>query len=362
MTNAIRGQPQSFHILGIMSGSSLDGLDMASCLFREDATGWTYDIGHAETSPYPEGLREQLVSAPQLKAEELHHADVLLGRFIGHEINRLIREHRIEKVRYIASHGHTALHNPSAGYSLQIGHAPTIASLTGLPVIYDFRSLDIALGGQGAPLVPIGDELLFPDYDYCLNLGGFSNISYKKQGKRMAFDICPVNKAINHLARRAGKEMDHDGAMAREGKTSERMLKALNALDFYHQKPPKSLGDNWFNSEFIPILDAAEHMPLQDILRTVCEHIAAQIAASTQATKEATILVTGGGAHNAFLMEMIRKHNTNHLVIPGDRLVEYKEAMVFALMGALRSLNEHNCLASATGASRNCSGGVIVNI
>ncbi|MFW6104023.1 MAG: anhydro-N-acetylmuramic acid kinase [Bacteroidota bacterium] len=349
----------SHHVLGIMSGSSLDGLDLAYCTFQEQDGGWNYQIKQAETLSYDKPLADQLGKLNEIAAEAFVHLDMRLGRFIGDAVNRFIEKHQPEKIDYIASHGHTAFHNPSKGYSSQIGNGATIAALTKIPTITDFRSLDVALGGQGAPLVPIGDALLFAEYDYCLNLGGYSNISFDKKGKRVAFDICPVNKAINYLAGQAGQSMDKDGKMAKQGAVDEDLLNLLNNIDFYHMPPPKSLGDDWLNARFLEVLRNASHISLHDQLRTVYEHIAIQIANASDGTEEATILVTGGGAHNRFLMERIRERNINRLVIPENRLVEFKEALIFAFMGVLRSKSRINCLASVTGACRDSSGGII---
>jgi anhydro-N-acetylmuramic acid kinase len=342
-----------------MSGSSLDGLDLAHCLLYQGKQGWTYDIVYASTRSYPQSLRNSLASIAALTAEELLDLDIRLGRFMGQAIREFLLERQITGLDYIASHGHTAFHNPSRGYSFQIGHGAAIAAEAHIPVICDFRSLDVALGGQGAPLVPIGDELLFSDYDYCLNLGGYSNISWRHQGKRLAMDVCPVNKAINLLARETGEEMDRNGEIAREGHVHEPLLERLNALEYYRKSPPKSLADAWFNHEFMETVCSSEPLSLNDRMRTIYEHIAIQIARSTPRLYDGTILVTGGGAHNHFLMECIASKNANQMILPNTQLIDYKEALVFALMGALRSTNEVNCLASATGAREDSCGGII---
>jgi anhydro-N-acetylmuramic acid kinase len=357
-----KSQEQVHRVLGIMSGSSLDGLDVASCTFQLENNRWNYQIEAAETFTYDKDLALALRNLNEITTESFVHVDIRLGRFIGNAINRFIGAHNLQNIDYIASHGHTAFHNPSKGYSTQIGNGAIIAATTRISTITDFRSLDVALGGQGAPLVPIGDALLFPEYDYCLNLGGYSNISFDKQGKRIAFDICPVNKAINYLARQADEEMDKNGKMAAQGSVDGILLDTLNNLDFYHTPPPKSLGDEWLNNHFLKLLKDDSRLSLHDQLRTVYEHIAIQIQKASEHATNGTILVTGGGAHNRFLMDRIRERNTNRIVIPENKLIEFKEALIFAFMGILRSKGMTNCLASVTGASRDSSGGVVYEV
>ncbi|HKL38891.1 MAG TPA: anhydro-N-acetylmuramic acid kinase [Bacteroidales bacterium] len=359
MIESQNGIVRNYSVLGVMSGSSLDGLDLAHCQLHKNDQGWYYEIQQATTRSYPRHLSNSLASLNTLTAEELLDLDIRLGAFIGETIRDFILEKQIDTLDCIASHGHTAFHNPARGYSLQIGHGATIAAVTHIPVICDFRSLDVALGGQGAPLVPIGDELFFSDYDYCLNLGGYSNISWQHQGRRLAMDVCPVNKAINLLAHEAGEEMDRNGEMARQGQVHKPLLKALHSLDYYRQPPPKSLADGWFNSEFLKTLRSADHLSLNDRLRTLYEHIAVQIARSTPLLSGGKMLATGGGAHNSFLVECLARQNKNQIVLPDPLLIDYKEALVFALMGALRITGEINCLSSATGARKDSSGGVI---
>jgi len=360
--NSDQDYPSPLRIIGVMSGSSLDGLDLAFCQFSPHSSGWAFTILQAETIAYPPSWHRRLSGISGLMAKNMAQLDTDLGEFIGQSIVSFVSKHTLKDVHYIASHGHTALHNPSGGFSLQIGHGATIAARTGIPVIVDFRSLDVALGGQGAPLVPIGDELLFSQYDYCLNLGGFSNISYRQGEKRIAYDICPVNKAINLLTRQSGKEMDLNGSIASQGEVDKSLLRNLNKVDYYRLPAPKSLGDQWFNSRFMPVIHQRNDLSLKDKLRTLYEHIAQQIASSTSRVPDGKMLVTGGGAHNTFLMELIRQNSKTQIIKPSNLLVDYKEALVFALMGGLRSINQINCLASATGASRNSSTGVIYQI
>lgn len=351
-----------YEVAGVMSGSSLDGLDVAHCAFTRKAQGWQYEIIRAETFNYPDELREELLKLPEMPAEAFARLSIRLGRYIGRTLRRFLSESGESRIHYIACHGHTAFHNPDEGYTCQIGDGASIAAITGIPTITDFRSLDVALGGQGAPLVPIGDALLFHEYDFCLNLGGYSNISWSEHGQRRAFDISPVNKAINGLARQMGREMDLNGSLARKGNISPSLLAALNNLDYYRQSPPKSLGDGWFNQQFMPLIHQHQDLSVADQLRTLYEHIALQLAAHTHRQPPGKMLVTGGGAHNTFLMEVLQHHTPHRLIKPSRTVIDFKEALIFAFMGLLRSRKENNCLASATGASRDNCGGVIHNI
>ncbi len=351
-----------YELAGVMSGSSLDGLDVAHCVFTRTAQGWEYEIIKAETFTYPAGLREELHKLSQIPAEAFAHLSVRLGHYIGDTLKRFFSESEESRIRYIASHGHTAFHNPAEGYTCQIGDGASIAAITGIPTITDFRSMDVALGGQGAPLVPIGDALLFHQYEFCLNLGGYSNISWSEQGRRRAFDISPVNKAINLLARQIGRDIDFNGSLARKGNISPSLLAALNNLDYYRQPPPKSLGDGWFNQQFMPLIHQHQDLSVADQLRTLYEHIALQLAAHTRHLPPGKMLVTGGGAHNTFLMEVLQHHTPHRLIKPSPKVIDFKEALIFALMGLLRIRNENNCLASATGASRDNCGGVVHTI
>lgn len=343
-----------------MSGSSLDGLDICYCSFTQKTNGWNHQILHAETIPFTPAWRETLKKAYQSKAIELAETDHRFGVWMGKKVLEFLNKHHIvKKIDLIASHGHTIFHAPQKGFTTQIGSGAALAAVTNITTISDFRSLDVAMGGQGAPLVPIGDELLFPEYGYCLNLGGYGNISFRYRGQRIAFDICPVNKAINHLASWKNMELDRDGQMGRQGKLLPSLLKKLNQLDFYQRQGPKSLGDVWLKNHFLPIIDAHKTHPVQDLLRTVYQHIAEQTAQATQHTQESTILSTGGGAYNKFLMECIQHECHHSIILPDSMLIDFKEALVFAFMGVLRYEHQVNCLASVTGAKKDSTGGII---
>lgn len=270
-------------------------------------------------------------------------------------INQFTKAHNLQ-AELVASHGHTIFHQPEKAFTFQLGHGASIAAETGITTVADFRSGDVALGGQGAPLVPVGDRLLFNDYNMCLNLGGFANISYEENHKRIAFDICPVNILLNDLAMRLGKQYDAGGALGRTGRVDDKLLSRLNHLDFYREKPPKSLGREWLDTYFIPLLDEST-IPVKDKLHTLYEHIAIQIAGVSK--KNGRILITGGGTFNTFLLERIKEHIAVEMVIPADTIINYKEALIFAFLGLLRYLGEINCYASVTGAKRDSSTGVI---
>jgi anhydro-N-acetylmuramic acid kinase len=346
-----------------MSGTSLDGLDIAFIRFTHTAhRSWTFEIQHAETYAYPMVLQEALAEGHTLSGEALAHLDVQLGTWMGNQVSAFIRKYGA-KPGLIASHGHTIFHQPEKGLSLQIGNPHHLAAISRIPVIADFRQGDVALGGQGAPLVPIGDALLFDAYHSCINLGGFSNISLQVDGIRKAFDICPCNMPLNAWANRLGMPYDSFGGTARKGNILEDLLRDWNALSFYDRQGPKSLGKEWYERSFAPLASAYVDRP-QDVLRTLIAHISEQISAQfVRINDEGPIrhLVTGGGAHNAFLLEEIQaklpvKHS---LILPDAQLIDYKEALIFGFMGLLRQLGKINILSSVTGASQDSCGGII---
>lgn len=342
-------------VVGTMSGTSLDGLDLAAVEFRRSKNRWNFSIVAAETKKYSGEWEEKLRTAPKLSGEQLIVLHNVYGQFTGQQINRFIKTRQLLP-DLIASHGHTVFHQPEKGFTFQAGNGACIAAETGITTVADFRTSDVALGGQGAPLVPVGDRLLFPEYEACLNLGGFANISFEQNGKRIAFDICPVNFILNDLAQKLIKPYDENGELGRQGAIDNQLLEKLNQLEFYAQNPPKSLGREWVDKNFLPIMEKS-NLPVQDQLRTAYEHLALQIAKAAPASGK--MLVTGGGAFNSFLMERLRQHLKCEIVIPSSEIINYKEALVFAFLGLLRYLGEINCYASVTGASRDSSSGVI---
>jgi anhydro-N-acetylmuramic acid kinase len=350
---------KEFHIIGIMSGTSMDGVDLAHCTFRLVETGYAFQMNACRTYPFSEEWSSRLRSLPSSSAIEYAKAHTSFGKLLGALVNEFLKENPL-KVDYIASHGQTIFHQPAIGYTSQIGEGAAIAATCGFPVICDFRTSDVGYGGQGAPLVPIGDELLFGNYAACLNLGGFANISFRQGEDRIAFDICPANFILNPIAAMFGKAYDKDGDIASKGKIVSELLNKLNGLNYYHQSPPKSLGREWVELEINPIIN--EYIKISssdDVMCTLVEHIAIQISKSIQKELSGHMLITGGGAHNKFLVERIREHSSIPIVVPEQKVVDFKEALIFAFLGLLRVLEQPNCLSSVTGAKKNVSGGAI---
>lgn len=352
-----------YNVIGLMSGSSLDGLDIAYTQLTEIAGKWSFEILNADCIKYDSVLSHQLKNARNLSVPEFLNLHTYFGKFIATEVLRFIDAHQLQhKVHFIASHGHTVWHDPANGTSTQIGDGATIAALTALPVISDLRNIDVALGGQGAPIVPIADQLLLADYDFCLNIGGIANVTINDENP-LAFDISPANQLLNYFANKAGKDYDAEGMLARSGNVDSTALSAINGLPFYQQIGPKSL-DNAFAQEHV--LPALESLSAEDGLATATQHIAMQIVAALSpyhngaSTKK--LLITGGGAHNTFLVETL----TNELdkvniavTVPEANVINYKEAIAMALIGTLRWREEQNVLHSVTGATRSSVGGAL---
>jgi len=349
----------SYCVIGIMSGTSLDGLDIAYCHFNKIEDRWSYEIIKATTIPYSIEWKDRLSRAAHLLSLEFSLLHNEYGRYIGRCINKFISENKVD-VDFISSHGHTVFHQPEKYLSVQIGSGAMIAAETHKKVICDFRALDVAYQGQGAPLVPIGDEMLFAEYGSCLNIGGFANISYQKIHKRIAFDVCPANIILNHFAKNAGFEFDKNGHIAKSGNCNNELMNLLNKLPFYALNHPKSLGKEWLEDDFLPII-YSHKICNEDYLRTLTEHIALQIASEINKSGAKKVLVTGGGAFNTFLIELIQSSCKSAIEIPSADVINYKEALIFAFLGVLRERNENNCLKSVTGAIANNCGGAIYN-
>lgn len=337
-----------------MSGTSLDGLDICYAKFTQTDSAWNFEILNCETLPYSSDWEQSLRNAVNLSSEEVLKLNVDYGFYLGEKTSEFISKHKIINLDLIASHGHTVFHQPKNKFTLQIGNGRAIKSKINKTVIYDFRSQDVILGGNGAPLVPIGDELLFSNFDACLNLGGFSNISLKRNGKRIAFDICPVNIILNDLALKLGKKFDDNGDLARTGLIDYELLDQLNQLKFYQEKAPKSLGIEWINEQVLPLIKTQK---TEDLLASFTEHSAVQIAKILDEFDVKNIFITGGGTYNNYLIEKIKAKTKTEIQIPKKEIIEYKEALIFAFMGVLRSLNLDNVLSSATGSQKDhCSG------
>lgn len=344
--------------IGLMSGTSLDGLDICLAEF-EKKDRWHFQILKAETLPYPTDWENKLKNSIHISAADLLELHSEYGFYLGQKTKAFIEKHQLENIDLIASHGHTVFHQPQRKFTLQIGDGRAITIENNIPVVYDFRSQDVLMKGNGAPLVPIGDELLFSQYDACLNLGGFSNISLHAQGKRIAFDISPANIVLNHLARQLNENFDENGDLAKKGEINEDLLMQLNALDFYQLPHPKSLGLEWCHQHVFPKLNS---IPPLNALATFTEHIAQQIAEVINENNIKDILITGGGAYNTFLIEKLKEKTKAEIIIPEKEIIEYKEALIFAFMGVLKMNNEINVLSSATGSIYDHSSGVIARI
>ena len=347
--------------IGIMSGTSLDGMDIALCEFTEPAVAsskdWGYTILRAETYSYEEEWRQRLENAHLTDAASCWKLHVDFGHYTGQRINSFLAG-STTRVDFIASHGHTVFHQPHNGFTCQIGDGAAIAAATGIKTVCDFRSTDVAHGGQGAPLVPIGDQLLFGNYQSCLNIGGIANISFNENGQRIAFDVCPANMVFNFLAKQAQQAYDKNGEMARSGTIDPSLLHQLNELRYYQQADKKSIGREWVEEKFMQVLSRL-NLSVATKMATVVEHCAQQIAAVINKNKLNNVLLSGGGAYHRFLVERIGAHSKAELIIPDNKTIEFKEALVFAFLGLLRLDEKINCLRTVTGADKNSIGGAV---
>lgn len=345
---------QEYSAIGVMSGSSLDGIDLARCSFRMENGRWTYSIEDVRTVAYDAAMRDRLRDVMHGTALDLARLHRDLGEQIGTACKEMVGDVPLD---LIASHGHTIFHKPEEGLSTQVGCGARIAAITATTTVCDFRTTDVALGGQGAPLVPLGEKLLFPEYSTFLNIGGICNISLHFD-EILGYDLCIANQALNHLAEEAGSAYDKDGAIARSGSINIELLHKLSSLPLMSKVPPRSIGREWFNEEVRPLLDD-KRIPLADRMHTVVAHIAKEIDHHTAGADGLPMLVTGGGAHNTFLMEELKAHAKNTIVVPDKLTVDYKEALIFAFLGVLRLRNEPTALASVTGAEHDSVGGAV---
>lgn len=345
-----------YSVLGVMSGTSLDGVDLAHLKFKVENHTWTFEILETQTVAYTDFWLEQLKSAVNFEEQKLQKLNEDYTQLLGQIIAEFIERNQLKNLDAVCSHGHTILHQPQNGYTLQIGNLPEIAQYCKQTVVCDFRVQDVQWGGQGAPLVPIGDRLLFAEYDYCLNLGGFSNVSFEAPQGRIAFDISPVNTVLNFYANKLGQNYDNHGKIARSGQLNPMLLKALNELAYYRLPFPKSLGVEYVYSTVLPLMEKFD-LPTEDKLNTFVQHIAYQTAHALP-KKSGKLLATGGGAYNDFLMHHLRSELPEmHIEVPSAKILEYKEALIFGLLGVLRLRNETNVLSSVTGAKQDhCSG------
>jgi anhydro-N-acetylmuramic acid kinase len=356
-----------YRAIGLMSGSSLDGLDVVYVTFLEQGGGWSFSLGAAECISYSPAWIERLRNATELSAREycLLHTDY--GRWLGEQVNAFIDRHQLQyKVGVVGSHGHTTFHMPAQRMTGQLGDGAALAATTGLPVVTDLRALDVALGGQGAPIVPIGEKYLFAGIQYFLNLGGIANIS-SAGDPYVAFDVCAANRVLNMIASLQGLSFDNGGALAASGKVHEGLLAQLGALPYYQQPYPKSLANDFGTDVVFPMVQASG-LSVADKLATYTHHIVSQIAASlrqlagTHTGQETRLLATGGGACNEFMIAQLRKAVAPLGVVvevPAIDIVQYKEALIMAFMAVLRWRQENTVLSSVTGAIRDSIGGAL---
>lgn len=350
---------QTYNVIGVMSGTSLDGIDLAHIHFSIVDSKWNFKILQTETVSYDNYWLNKLRTAVDFSEAELKKLNEDYTILLANVIKAFIEKYNLENLDAVCSHGHTILHQPQNGFTLQIGNLPEIAKLCNQTVVCDFRVQDVQLGGQGAPLVPIGDSILFSDYEYCLNLGGFSNISFEQNGNRIAFDISPVNTVLNFYANQLGFDYDDKGNISKSGKMNPDLLAELNALEYYKKPFPKSLGFEFVKETVLPLIEKYS-IPTEDKMRTFSEHIASQTAVALL-NKKGKLLATGGGTYNDFLIERMQYHLPNlEIIIPDKKTIEFKEALIFALLGVLKLRNEINVLASVTGAKHDHSSGVIL--
>ncbi len=343
-----------FKVIGVMSGTSLDGIDLAYITFNFSQF-WNFRIEKVETIEYDDTWLKILKNLVSNSLNELKDIDYRYTKLLVKVIDSFIKRNNIGTLDAICSHGHTALHQPEKGLTYQIGNKELLSKELKQNVVCDFRIQDVRLGGQGAPLVPVGDTLLFGNYDYCLNLGGFANISTEKENKRIAYDICPVNTVLNHYASILGFSYDDKGELASQGKLDSQLLDDLNGLKFYSLAYPKSLGLEFVKYEILPLIESYNLNP-KDVLRTFVEHIAYQISKELN-NQNSTVFITGGGAYNLFLIDRINSKTEAEILIPSNQLVNYKEALIFGLLGVLKLRGEINCLSSVTGAKNDHSSG-----
>ena len=349
---------KSFYVIGLMSGTSLDGVDLVYVKFNQDEE-WNFEVINSKTYQYEDSVTELLTHISRKSLDEVKKIDIEYSKKLAILISQFIDEFSINKIDFISSHGHTAIHDPSNSFTYQIGNLPILSKQTNHNVICDFRVQDIELGGQGAPLVPVGEKYLFHEYDSFINLGGFANISYHTEGSLIAYDICPVNIVLNNLSKKIGKDFDDKGAIASSGKLILNLYRELEKLEYYQSSPPKSLGIEWVDANIFPLIKKYFDYPIEDLLNTLSNHIANQISNNLNDIDK--VLVTGGGAYNDYLIDIIRSKTDSEIIIPSKNIIEFKEALIFAFLGVLRYLNINNCYSSVTGASKDhCSGKIFL--
>ena len=349
---------KQFNIIGLMSGTSLDGLDIVYVNFKHDKF-WKYEIINSKTYKYEKKWIRLLENISKEKINSIKKIDSDFTKLLSQYIIDFINKFAIRKIDFVSSHGHTALHQPLNSLTYQIGNLPILAKYINQKVVCDFRVQDLELGGQGAPLVPVGEKYLFPEYNTLINLGGFANITRKNKDNLIAYDICPLNIVFNHLSRKMEYKYDDRGYIASTGNINENLYSHLQRLNYYKEKPPKSLGVEWVNNQIHSILKNFQDTPIKDLMNTFSNHFAFQIAKNIELQDQ--VLITGGGAYNDFLIETIKKLTNSKLTIPDPKIIEYKEALIFSFLGLLRVLEINNCYSSVTGAKKDHCSGIIYN-
>ena len=347
---------KNYYVLGLMSGTSIDGIDLVYANFVFNKY-WSFKILGSKTYQYNNDWQKILKNLSDKDLDSIKLIDKSYTKLLSKYILKFIDDFSIKKIDFISSHGHTALHDPLNSITYQIGNLKDLSAYIGLKVICDFRLQDVKLGGQGAPLVPVGEKYIFPEYDTLINLGGFANITIKSNNNLIAYDICPVNIVFNHLSNLIDLKYDHKGKIALSGKLNIELFNCLQSLDYYKQVSPKSLGVEWVNQIIFPIINSFSEIPLEDLLNTFSKHFASQIADNIKSTGK--ILISGGGAYNDYLIQNIKDLTGSEIIIPNSEIIEYKEALIFGFLGVLKDLNINNCYSSVTGAIKDHSSGNI---
>jgi anhydro-N-acetylmuramic acid kinase len=349
---------KNFNVIGVMSGTSLDGVDIVYVKFTLNES-WRFKIINSKTYKYADSTVDMLSDISKKNLEEIKEIDVVYSNKLAKIISEFIEEFSVNKIDFVSSHGHTAIHDPSNLITYQIGNLSTLSKEINQKVICDFRVQDVKLGGEGAPLVPVGEKYLFQEYDSFINLGGFANISKHDGESLIAYDICPVNIILNNLSKKIGKDYDNKGSIASSGKLILNLYDQLQKLEYYQLDPPKSLGIEWVDKNMIPLINKYSDYPIEDLLNTLSNHIANQISNNLKDIDKA--LITGGGAYNDYLIDIISSKSDSEIIIPSKNIIEFKEALIFAFLGVLRYLNINNCYSSVTGASKDhCSGKIFL--
>ena len=347
-----------YNVIGIMSGTSCDGLDIAHCLFYKKNNYWIFELINCIDIPYPKQIKDRLLNCSHLDALSLKILDLDLGEFFKNEISKFIQSSE-SKFDLISSHGHTVFHDPKKKLTYQIGNPFIIYSSIRIPVVFNFRELDVIMSGEGAPLVPYGDKKLFNEFDYCINIGGILNISKLYEKKLIGYDICPGNIILNKFSRKLRKEYDIDGRLSSSGNFNSTLFKVLNEIDYYKGEIPKSLDISYIEKIYYPLFTDIDP---KDILHTYVNHIAYQINNAIQ-KKKSRVLLTGGGAFNAHILKKISYYNKHDhkFIVPNKDIIIFKEAIIFAFLGFLKLLKKKNISKSVTGSNFSSSSGLIID-